>query len=306
AGDAAENDQQTAEKSKSRADERRLRDSDVPLEDQDLKHLRELLTGSAKTIATRFVAVKGTGEFAAWLPASATLAIPERDLSIIQPGGPEPTGAITFDDGGTERILAAAYRIGEGEVVVVAAAVAENRQIAQADNSVLMVRLLSSAGRPVVFDEFYHGLTLRGNPLWLFTRPGYAAATICLLILIGLWVWREAVFLGPPLEAAAKSRRTLGEYVEAMARFLNRGASSRPFLLREVREGALHAIRQELRLPPGREHVDELAAVLARRSPGRARDLIEAVADIDSALTAKHKCREQDAVRLMQRISHCL
>jgi hypothetical protein len=158
----------------------------------------------------------------------------------------------------------------------------------------------------VVFDEFYHGLTLRGNPFWLFTQRGYAATTVCFLAAIGLWIWREAVFLGPPLDLPAKSRRSIGEYVEAMARFFNRGAKSQAFLLREVRQGVLHSVRTELRLPPGREQVDELAAALARRDPRRARQLLDAVTLVDEALSGNRPLREAAAVDLFKRMSNCL
>ena len=185
-------------------------------------------------------------------------------------------------------------------------AIAENRLITRHDNSVLAVHLLAAPGRPVVFDEFYHGLTIRGNPLWLFTQRGYAATTLCLLTLIGLWIWREAVFLGPPLAPEAQSRRSIGEYVDAMARFLNRGRSSQAFLLREVRSGVLRAVRDELHLPPSRDHVDELAAVLARRDPRRARELVEAVGAVDAALSRNVVLKESVAVELFKRMSHCL
>ena len=213
-----------------------------------------------------------------------------------------------FDDpDGGEQVLAAVFHRGKGELVVVASpAIAENRLIARHDNSVLAVQLLAAPGRPVVFDEFYHGLTIRGNPLWLFTQRGYAATTLCLLTLIGLWIWREAVFLGPPLAPRGT--------VPAIDRGIRRcdgavpepGGSSQAFLLREVRSGVLRAVRDELHLPPSRDHVDELAAVLARRDPRRARELIEAMGAVDEALSRKVVLRESVAVDLFKRMSRCL
>jgi hypothetical protein len=274
---------------------------------EDLAELRDVLTRTDKRIATRQVTPRLTGSFANLEKSVQSLELPEKDIQVVTDAGPDAVGTITFDDHGTERILAADYRVGAGTVIVVGPSeIADNRTIAGSDNSVLALHLLAGPGLPVVFDEFYHGLTIRGNPLWLFTRPGYFAASLGLLALIGITIWRKAVFLGPPLEAVQKSRRAIGDYVEAMARFLNRGATSNRFLLGEIRGGVLHAIRQELRLPPGHEDVEELAAVLSRREPGRARELVEVVAAVDTALTGNKTCREQDAVRLMQGISNCL
>ena len=90
-----------------------------------------------------------------------------------------------------------------------------------------------------------------------------------------------------------------------MARFLNRGRSSQAFLLREVRSGVLRAVRDELHLPASRVHVEELAAALARRDP-RARQLIEAMAAVDSALARNVVLKESVAVDLFKRMSHCL
>ena len=277
-------------------------------QDDDVRRIRELLTGTARPIVTRAVTVTAAGVLSPLRELVSTIEVPAEKLQVLSVGASAPDGTIIFHDpAGSEQILAAVYHRGKGELVVVASpAIAENRLIARHDNSVLAVQLLAVPARPVVFDEFYHGLTIRGNPLWLFTQRGYAATTLCLLTVIGLWIWREAVFLGPPLAPQAQSRRSIGEYVDAMARFLNRGGSSQAFLLREVRSGVLHAVRDELHLPPLRDHVDELAAVLARRDPRRARQLIEAVGAVDEALSRKVVLRESVAEDLFKRMSRCL
>jgi hypothetical protein len=274
----------------------------------DARRLRELLMGIARPIPTRAVTITATGALSSLRESVTTIEIPEEKLQVLDVGPSAPDGTIAFRDAvGHEQVVAAAYRRGKGEIVVVSSpAISENRLIARHDNSVLLVRLLSVPGRTVVFDEFYHGLTIRGNPLWLFTQRGYAATTVCLLALLGLWVWRESVFLGPPLETPAPSRRSIGEYVEAMARYLNRGGSSQAFLLREVRSGVLQAVRDELHLPPSRDHVEELAAVLARRDPGRAREMVETIRAVDESLARKSALKESVAVDLYKRMSRCL
>ena len=122
--------------------------------------------------------------------------------------------------------------------------------LAKADNSVLAARLLAPKGRASSFDEFYHGLAVRGNPLYLLTRPGFAAVTLGILLGVGVWTWRQAVFLGPPLVDPEPSRRDIGEYIDAMGDFFRRGPGHRRFLVREVRDGVLQQLCQELKLPP--------------------------------------------------------
>jgi hypothetical protein len=270
--------------------------------------IRDLISGKIESNSTATVAVKGLGEFSRFAEIVTTIEVPDRGLQVLDMGSSEPAGRLTIEDReGREQTLAAVFHPGQGELIIVAEpAIAENRLLAREDNSVLAAELLAGPGRRVIFDEFYHGLTIRGNPLWLFNQRGYGATMLCLLAVMGLWIWRQAVFLGPPLEQIGQSRRSIGEYVEAMARFLSRGKSSQAFLLGEVRKGVLHSVRTELRLPPGRENVGDLAAALVHRDPRRARQLVEAVSLVDAALSQNRQFKERAAVELFQRISNCL
>ena len=276
--------------------------------DEDVKKLRDLVAGEKNLQPTRAMKVVTTGALESVGDIVSTLELPIEKLQVLRLKKSQPAGVIQFIDlQGQQQTLGAHYRVGQGELIVLGSAkFAENRLLAHGDNSVLAAALIAGDGRPVVFDEFYHGLTVRGNPMWLFTRQGYGVVTLALLALAGLWIWRGAVFLGPPLAESIPSRRSIGEYVVAMAAFLNRGKVSRAFLLQEVRSGVLHSVRRELGLPPGREDVEELAAVLMRRNPQRAGQLIDAVRNIDQALSQKVALREADAVRLLQGISSCL
>lgn len=274
----------------------------------DLHEFRELVSNRIPPIPTGTRPVMATGDFSAQLEGVTTLELPVRKLQVLDLGGSTPAGRLTLRDAdGAEQTLAALFRQGQGELIIVgSAALCENRVIARQDNSVLATRLLAVPGRPVLFDEFYHGLTLRGNPLWLFTRPGYAVVTLSLLLALGVWIWRESTFLGPRQAEPRITRRSIREYVEAMSRFMSRGRSSRWFMLQEVRDGVLHGIRQELGLPPGREHVEDLASVLARRDPVRARRLVEAVVSVDGAIAGGGSPREQATIQLLQGILNCL
>lgn len=276
--------------------------------DQDFKRIQDLMAGEKNLQPSRAMKVLTTGALESVGEIVRTLELPIEHLQVLQLKNSQPAGLIQFIDlQGQQQTLGAHYRVGQGELIVLGSAkFAENRLLAHGDNSVLATALIAGDGRPVVFDEFYHGLTVRGNPMWLFTRQGYGIVALGLLTLVGLWTWRGAVFLGPPLAETIPSRRSIGEYVIAMAAFLNRGQVSRAFLLQEVRTGVLQAIRRELGLPPGRENVEELAAVLQRRNPRRADQLLDAVRNIDQALSQNVALREADAIRLLQGISSCL
>ena len=196
------------------------------------------------------VAAQGEGSLAAALPSAAHLDLPER-FQALDIGDSEPTGRIMVD-GETPLVLAAQYQLGAGEVILVSEPrIFDNRLISHFDNSVLAVRLFAGSGGPVVWDEFYHGLTIRGSILFLLTRGAYALITVMVSIVLAAWLWRQWRFLGPPRVVLPPSRRTVREYVEAMARFFRRGAQSRRFMLVEVRRGVLWTLRHRIGVRPG-------------------------------------------------------
>ena len=232
----------------------------------------------------------------------------------------EELGGLEIDDSQTPRgvlecvrpdgdswTVAATFERGRGEIVVVAEPMLlMNASLGQADNGVLAYDLLASGGRSVVFDEFYHGLSVRGNPLWLLTKSSYAVVMIALVGLLALELWRLAILLGPPLDAPTKTRRTIIEYIEAMARFLHRARDSRRFLLSEVRAGVLHTVGHRLGMSPSKHHPAAIAAKMAKRSPREADQFREDMRQLDAALESKDVLSESAAIRLMQRISRCL
>lgn len=275
---------------------------------EDLESVGRLVTSDYKTTPLAEAAIRTTGSLSQLEGQVRQIQLPVRHVGVLDTGKAVPGGTITIaGPDGADKTLVAAFPLEAGEIVVVGSPeVAENRTLALGDNSVLMAHLLADSRRTVAFDEFYHGLTVRGNPLWLATRPGFGATALAIVLACAALIWRKAVVLGPPLAAAARSRRSIGEYVDAMSRFFYRGATSRSFVLAQVRDGALHAIRRELGLPPGREKVEELAAVVARRDPARAARLVEAVMRIDKTLSSHQPCRPADALRLLQGISNCL
>jgi hypothetical protein len=205
------------------------------------------------------------------------------------------------------RILAASFERGKGEIVILAEpALLMNVCLAHDDNSIFAYDLLAGDGRRVVFDEFYHGLSIRGEPFWLLTQRRYAVGAFAVLAFASLIIWRKAMVLGPPLEIAAASRRTILEYVEAMARFFQGARNSRLFVLAEVRTGALRTLGERLGLSPSDATADNVATALARRSPADARRFEAAMTQLNAACDRGPMCSEQDALRALQGISACL
>jgi hypothetical protein len=238
------------------------------------------------------------------------LALPFEGARTLVAESDDLAGSLTCpgEDAGSEpQLLVAVLRQGAGEIVVVAdPAIFTNRLIARADNSVLAVNLLSPERQDVVFDEFYHGLAVRGNPLYLLTRPGFAAVTIGLLLLVGALAWRAAVFLGPPLGDTQTKRRDIGEYVLAMGDFFSRGRDSRRFIVHELRDGVLRQVCRELRLPMDTLDVDAITSALARRDRSRAERLATTIREVDADLALRGDYPRSSFLPVMQRLANCL
>lgn len=238
----------------------------------------------------------------------AELAVPEDDLRTLDCAGPEPAGRVTFKDtDGRARTVVAQFPRANGEIVVVSdPRLFSNVVLAQADNSVLAVDLLAGPGGRVLIDEFYHGLSVRGNPFYLLSRPAYALITLALLLGVGVYTWREAVLLGPPLTTSGPSRRAIGEYLDAMSRLFRRGRGARPFILQEVWRGVLRELQREFRLPPSKPDVEQLAAAIARHDPQRAARFRDAAQAVDAALAKRDNCGLTQTVAAIQGMTSCL
>lgn len=236
------------------------------------------------------------------------LAVPGESFQTLNGKDSQLRGAVRCPDKeGNLHLLVAVIKRGAGEIVVVSEpAMLSNRLIAKADNSVLSVNLIAPAGEPVTFDEFYHGLAVRGNPLFLLTRLGFAMVTLCLLLLIGLWTWRSAVFLGSPLADIEPSRRDIREYVSAMAEFFSRGRGSRTLIVHEVRDGVLREICNELRLPIDTLDTDKITTLLARRDRSRAERLRGIVREVDAHLAESGEYSRSEFLPHLQRLANCL
>lgn len=262
------------------------------------------LTEASTTV--RYVPVKLRGDCREW-KGIKSICIPEEEPWSIVYDAPHPKGRITFaDTKGEEHTLAALFAVGSGEVAVMAApAIASNWLLGEADNSVLAAQLMTLGQKRVMMDEFYHGLTIRGNALWLLTQPGYAALALAIAALVGVWIWRSTIALGPPLADRPVSRRSISEYLDAMSRFMLRGRGSGLFILAEVRSGALWSMTERAGLPPDLDDLDRVAAAVARRDPARAAQLETAIKQADAVLQAP-TANERTILQALRKVNDCL
>jgi hypothetical protein len=258
--------------------------------------------------APRGLDVEATGSLAKLAADVHRIAAPGDEFAILEAGAQPPSGTLALkNDDGKKSLLVAVVPRGKGEIVVISDPVLlSNALVAQADNSVLAARVLSPQGEAVDFDEYYHGLAVRGNPLYLLTRPGFAAVAAAILLVIGVVAWRAAIFLGPPLPDLQRSRRGIQEYIHAMGAFFCRGAGHRRFLVREVREGVLHELCEELHLPPHTTNVDTIIAALSRRYPDRAQKLSTVLAEVDGLLDRPGDYPKSSFLPSTQRLAGCL
>jgi hypothetical protein len=233
----------------------------------------------------RSLAVSGAGTLAPLSPLVQRISITDEELATLAGDAAELDGSITGrHSDGQEHLLAAAVRRGAGQIIIVSEPrLFSNLHLARNDNAILASHLLTPDGRDVVFDEFYHGLAVRGNPFYLLTRPGFAAVAIGIVLVTGVSTWRLAVFLGPPLPAREASRRDIAEYLDAMGAFFCRGRGHRKFLVREIRNGVLHQLCDDLNLPPDTTDVDMVAKALGRRNHARAGALDKCIHEVDEA-----------------------
>lgn len=233
------------------------------------------------------------------------LALPGRPGVLQGIDKYHPQGVLSLLRAQEELPIAAVFKAGKGEIVLVSdAALLFNICYARADNAVLGVNLLYGEGGGVVFDGFYHGHNIRGNAYWLLTRMPYALIAAALVLAAGIWAWRGAMRLGNPLKISGGTRRSMHEYVAAMSVLFSR-ADARRHILQEAYEGMLWHIRSGLGLSARSADAAALARVIGRSDPLRAQLLLEAARKAETLLRSKNIHRA-DAVQVIKEMGECL
>lgn len=260
------------------------------------------------SVPPREVAIEAEGTLAAWRDSLQCLTLPgERGRGLVFEES-IPVGTIHYQNGAGERsVLAAEFQRGAGSIVFISMPeVLSNRLLARTHNSILAVRVLSPRGERVLLDEFYHGLGVRGNMLYLLTRPGFAAVALGLLMFVCLSKWRAGVLIGPALPDETRQRRDIGEYLAAMGHFFSRGSLARPFLVSRMYQGVLRELSIQVSLPPETQDEELVSRMLARRDPARAKRVLQVLKEVDAALESRSHWTESQTVDAMRRLTGCL
>jgi hypothetical protein len=282
--------------------------NELPSEDELADTIREVLTASSRLEQPQRHSIKATGVFAGLIPDGSQIELPTGLLYEIDVKDRSLHDTIhVVDESGAEHCVAARIPVGKGHVNIVSIRrLISNANIGSADNIVVAAALLMDGGRGIVFDEFYHGATIRGNPMWLFSTVTYGSVAVALLMLLAFAVWRAAVFLGPPVAETPVRRRSIREYLDAMSRFLREAKGHGEWSLEQVREGVLWKLRREFGLPPESHDQARLTSVMARKDPRRADRLIDVLNEVDAVLNMPRSSGERRIAQLVQRMTECL
>lgn len=249
-----------------------------------------------------------------------TLALPVNTVQTLvfnatQPTGrrrshqfPVRTGTLSIlDHNHTVHHIAASYKIGNGECIIISdPSLFTNALLGKYDNAALAAGILPTGnGSTIIFDEFFNGLSVRGNPLWLFVQTPYSFFFLALLLFIIAIGWRTAPRLGSALDPIPVKRRAIEEYIDAMSQ-LHYRADSHVFLLQQVRAGVLWSLRRQLHLGPGTESPEVILAALHKRDPSRATRLRTALDMAETYVTLGHQPTESQMILAAKEMTACL
>ena len=210
-----------------------------------------------------------------------------------------------IDEDGERIVIAVDFAVGDGRVLVCSEpALFNNFGFTKGDNAPLAVRLaVGDANRDLLFDEYHHGAMPIGRPLAIFGIFPYGLIALSLLAATAVAVWYAGIRFGPPLPDPPPSRRSIIEYVDAMARMFGRSGQHR-FVLHACMEGVLDEVRAELFLPHGTP-TERMLHALERRSPGRAKRLREALNETTQWLRGDARLTRQTLAELQGRLEAC-
>lgn len=284
-------------------------ESDEPPSDGEIVDaLKEVFTSPFRREGTQLYAIEATGDFEDSVPSGTSIELPIGYLFSIDIEDRDVEDALyAVTEEGARHCIAARIPVGEGQVTVVSTRrLISNENLGSADNIIVTAALLLDSGKEIIIDEFYHGVTIRGNPMWLFSRRTYGSVVVMLLLLMGFAVWRAAVFLGPPVAEAPTLRRSIREYLNAMSRFLREGKGYQNWTLEQVRDGILWKLRREFGLPPESHNDVRLTAAIARKDPARAEQLTVVLSDVNTILSMPGSAGERRVGQLIERMTACL
>lgn len=158
--------------------------------------------------------------------------------------------------------------LGEGEVVWLAPIEPfTNARLGDGDNARLAT-LLAASARPVYFDEYHHGFA-RGGGIWERLGSGGRAASVLVVLALGVALLASARRLGPAIDPVVERPARGGAYIDALAE-LYRKAGARAEALASLEEGLrAAAVKRHGSLPAAMQRHPALEGVLERSRAAR-------------------------------------
>ncbi|MBD3673261.1 MAG: DUF4350 domain-containing protein [Planctomycetaceae bacterium] len=299
--DGDEHSDQQATMRKFIADQRRSRDDERSLRED----FSEILTNRLPEYV-EYPLSDGSIGFETIQESVGTIAIPERRKIAMDVGETKPAAVLNIRSGNDERTLIAKYSRGKGAVILLSDPVLfNNLSLSNADNSILAVDLLSDEqGHGVVFDEFYHGLAIRGNPLWILAQPGYRILALLMLLAVGLYIWHAMPTFGVIHPPGSESRRTLEVYLDSVSRLLVRTKRQQSQLLIEAENAFLWKLAKHLDLHGERHQFEAIRQRLERRDAGLLREFESIINDFRKY--QQSGCSSKELLTLLRRSQRCL
>lgn len=284
------------------------RDSD------DWRHIATNRYADYRRLSTGYD-VSALGTLAPLEDLAPTAELPGESLRYFEGAAiDDATGSVSVapaSGGGASRPIALEYAFGEGTVTFVAEpALLTNVSLRDDANAVLAYHLAAGRNnRPVLIDEYYHGSLAGQSALHVLTLRPFPIVALMVLIALGLWAWSHLVRFGPPEPAHEANRRSMLEYIDAMARLYRRGRKE-AFILKTLRDGVLDRLRQDLHMPPGIPE-PQLMQRLERRDRDASMELlrllesIDEMLDRDSARALEHGITKRQLLELQGKLETC-
>ena len=285
-----------------------VRRSDSNTDQTITQQMRSVVTFTSTERA--MVPVRCEGEWAPLGESITRVSLPKTSFLLynkIPDAVGDPDARIVVPTADDQAVtLAAMYRLGLGSLTLLSdPTLAQNGFLSHGDNSVLLFHLLSQRGGPIVFDEFYHGLTPRGNPLVLLRRPLFSVLMAAICLLIAAYACRHSVRLGPAIDTKVIQRRSLHEYIEAVSRLFSKSDGHVSFLLKECRRGLVWTLQTELAMTGTKDVEQNILRILSRRQPQRAVRVQDCLLEIDRLLQQQH-VTAREAIHTIRKVPDCL
>jgi hypothetical protein len=147
-------------------------------------------------------------------------------LHVETPRALRVEAAHTIFSRGSQAILGRIV-LGDGEVLLLAVPeVLENAHLGTADHLGLL-EALAGDGRPVLFDEWAHGLGQEDSVLMLMLEWGLGPALVVAALAFALFLWRGRTRLGPEEDDATDERSEAVDLVDSLAQLYDRALTRR-------------------------------------------------------------------------------